>query len=274
MIAKIGSVYKDKLITVWSFGEKCLYHPCKFSCSVLGSCFCRPGLEGSQCKRSRQEHFYPRLDFVKFEVEDMDGTFTTMTPSEGQRIDFTGHGYATLHPEQYAHISDAEVLASHPFHVVLRYSIARSCTFGFGAKLVLSLRSTSLNDSVEFEVIADELQQGSRQARRSPQTVALLSGEMYNISLIYNSTDGGDNCPILVDAVVLIPDVSVTTVYTESGRDIRDQLQSCEQAALSLAEREPDYCDQLVFSASTEIYNGTLGKYPVTIPHLLPKKNV
>lgn len=242
-----------------------------FYCPVLGTCFCRPGLEGSQCERSQREHFYPALDFVKFEVEDMDGTFTTLTPSEGQGIDFTGHGYATLHPGQYAHISDAEVFASHQFHVIIRYSISRTCTFGFGAKLVLSLRSTSSNDRVEFEVFADELQQGSRQAWRSPQTVALLSGEKYNISLIYNSTDGGDYCPILVDAVVLIPDVSATRVYTESGRDIQDQLQSCEQAALSLAEQEPAYCDQLVFSASTEIYNGTLGKYPITIPHLPPK---
>ena len=241
-------------------------------CSVLGSCFCRPGLEGSQCKRSQQEHFYPMLDFVKFEVEDMDGTFTTLTPSEGQRVEFTGHGYASLRPEQYAHISDAEVLASHQFHVVLRYSISMSCTFGFGAKLVLSLRSTSSNDSVEFEVLADELQQGLSQAWRLPQTVALLSGELYNILLIYNSTDGGDTCPVLVDAVVLIPDVSVTRVYTESGTDIQDQLQNCEQAAMSLAEREPAYCDQLVFSASTEIYNGTLGKYPVTIPHVPPPK--
>ena len=241
-----------------------------YYCPVLGSCFCRPGLEGSQCERSQQEHFYPALDFVKFELEDMNGTFTTLTPSGGQGKDFTGHGYATLYPRQYAHISNAEVLASHQFHVVIRYSIARSCTFGFGAKLFLSLRSTSSNDSVKFEVLADEVQQGSKQAWRSPQTVALLSGEMYNISLIYNSTDGGDNCPVLVDAVVLIPDVSITRVYTESGRDIQNQLQSCEQAALSLAEQEPAYCDQLVFSASTEIYNGNLGKYPVTIPHLPP----
>ena len=234
-----------------------------FYCSVLGSCFCRPGLEGSHCKRSQREHFYPMLDFVKFEAEDMDGTFTTLTPSEGQRIEFTGHGYATLRPEQYAHISDAEFLASHQFHVVLRYSIARSCTFGFGAKLVLSLRSTSPNDSVEFEVLADELQLGSSQAWRSPQTVGLLSGEMYNISLIYNSNDGGDTCPVLLDAVVLIPDVSLTRVYTESGRDIQGQLQNCEHTAMSLEEQEPAYCDQLVFSASTEIYNGTLGKYHV-----------
>ena len=190
----------------------------------------------------------------------MDGAFTTLTPSEGQGVDFTGHGYAILHPGQYAHISDAEVLASHHFHFVIRYSIEGSCTFGFGAKLVLIIRSASSNDSVKFEILADELQQGSRQAWRSPQTVALLSGEMYNVSLTYNSSDSGDNCPVLVDAVVLIPDVGVTRVYTESGRDIQDQLQICEQVALSLVEQEPAYCNQLVFSASTEIYNGTVGK--------------
>ena len=190
----------------------------------------------------------------------MDGTFTTLTPSEGQGVDFTGHGYAILYPGEYAHISGAEVLASHQFYGVIRYSTTRFCTFGFATKLVFNITSTSSNDSVEFDILANELPQGSRQAWRSPQTVALLSGEMYNFSLTYSSTDGGDNCSILVDSLVLIPDVSLTRVYTESTREIQNQLQNCTRVSLSRAEPEPAYCNELVFSASAEIYNGTLGK--------------
>lgn len=50
----------------------------------------------------------------------------------------------------------------------------------------------------------------------------MFLGEMYNILLIYNSIDGGDNCFIFVDVVVLIFDVSVIMVYIELGRDIWD----------------------------------------------------
>lgn len=192
----------------------------------------------------------------------MNGTFTTMTPSEGHGIDFTGHGYAILHPGQYADIT-ARVLASHQFHTVIRYSITKSCTFGFATKLVLSVTGTRSNNSVEFDVLLDKLPQGSRQAWRSPQTFALYSGELYNFSLTYNSTDDGDNCSVLVDSLILIPDVNLTRVYTESERDTQDQLQSCVQASLSLVGPEPAYCNGLVFSASTEIYNGTLGKLAI-----------
>lgn len=190
----------------------------------------------------------------------MTGTFTTLIPSEGQVLHFTGHGYAILQTGGYAHISNAEVLASYHFYAVIHYSITRFCTFGFSTKLVLSVTSTSSNDSVEFEVLVNDLPQGSRQAWRSPQTVALLSGEKYNLSLTYDSTVGGDNCSILVDSLVLIPDVNITRVYTESGREVQNQLQNCEQVSISRVGDEPGYCEELVFSASAEIYNGTLGK--------------
>ena len=176
-------------------------------------------------------------------------------------MDFTGHGFAILHPGQYAYIANAEVLTSHQFYTVLRYSITQSCTFGFSTKLVLSITSSSSNSSVEFDVLMKKLPQGSGKTWRSAQTVALLTGKVYNFSLTYNSTDSIDNCSILVDSLVFLPDVNTTRAYTESERDAQDHLQNCVHASLSLAGAEPAYCDKRVFSASTELYNGTLGKF-------------
>ena len=228
---------------------------------LIGSCFCRVGVEGSQCKRTEQGRFFSALDFIKFEVEDMNGTFTIVKPSEGRGTAFTGSGYVLSLPGQYAH-TNADILASHKYHAVVRYSITESCAFSSAAKLVFSVTSTSLNDSVHFNILLEQLPQGSGQAWRSGDSVQLFSGEVYNFTLMYSSAGGSDNCSLLVDSLVFIPDVNLTRVYTESERGIQSQLQTCVQAKTSLSQDQPEpaYCQALVFSASTEIYNGTLGE--------------
>ena len=198
---------------------------------------------------------------MKFEVEDMNGTFTTFTPSEGSRISFTGSGFAMLHPGQFAHTSVADMtLASHEYHAVVRYSIMESCFFGFPSKLVLIVNSLSSNDSLEFNIFLDQLPQGSGQAWKSRSTLQLFSDEVYNLTLTYNASDSNGNCSVLLDSLVFIPDVNITRVYTGSSEETQNQLQSCVRAktSLSQAQCEPAQCQELVFSVSTEIYNGTL----------------
>lgn len=198
---------------------------------------------------------------MKFEVEDMNGTFTAFTPSEGSRISFTGSGFAMLHPGQFAHTGVADVtLASHEYHAVIRYSITESCFFGSPSKFVLIVNSLSSNDSSEFNIFLDQLPQGSGQAWQSCSTLQLFSDEVYNITLSYNASDSSDNCSVLVDSLVFIPDVNITRIYTGSSEETKNQLQSCVRAKMSLsqAQSEPAQCQGLVFSVSTEIYNGTL----------------
>ena len=227
----------------------------------LGSCTCRVGVEGSQCQRSEQGRFFPSLDFMKFEVEDMNGTFSAFTRSEGSRISFTGSGFAILYPGQFAHTSVADMtLASHEYHAVIRYSVRESCFFGSPSKLVLIVNSFSSNDSSEFNIFLDQLPQGSGQGWQSRRTLQLFSDEVYNLTLTYNASDSSGNCSVLVDSLVFIADVNITRVYTGSSEETQNQLQSCVRAKTSLAQAqsEPAQCQGLVFSVSTEIYNGTL----------------
>ena len=172
---------------------------------------------------------------MKFEVEDMNGTFTTFTPSEGSRISFTGSGFAMLRPGRFAHTSVADMtLASHEYHAVIRYSIMESCFFGFPSKLVLIVNSLSSNDSLEFNIFLDQLPQGSGQAWQSRSTLQLFSDEVYNLTLTYNASDSSDNCSVLLDSLVFIPDVNITRVYTGSSEDLRISFRVvCEQKRLS-----------------------------------------
>ena len=164
----------------------------------------------------------------------------------------------------------SKVLASHQFYAVLHYSITQSCTFDFSAKLVLGITSTGQNTSIEFDLLMEKQPERSGKTWRSPQTVTLLTGKVYNLSLTYNSTNDIENCSVHVDSLVFLPDVNTTRAYTESERDTQDQLHSCAQASLSLAASEPAYCNKLVFAASTEIYNGTLGKFISSLTDFSP----
>lgn len=192
----------------------------------------------------------------------MNGTFTVVNPSDGREVAFTGTGYAAFLPGQYAHTSIRHIPASHHYQAVIRYTISSNCMFGSVAKVILKVETISFNESVEFNIFLEQLSHGSGQAWRSPDTVELFSGEVHNLTLIYNSTGGSDNCSFLVDSLVFLPDVNLTRAYTESTTDTRNQLQSCVRAKTSLSQLQSEqaYCKALVFVVSTEIYNGTLGK--------------
>lgn len=227
-----------------------------------GSCLCRSGVEGSSCDRAQQGRFYPFLDFIILEVEDMTGTFTTSTKHEGRGVAFTGTGYASFLSDQYAFTSTSVVHVSHSYYVVIRYSFPPSCSSSFGARFTLKVDASGFNESIKFDIFLDELSSGSGQAWKSPNTLKLFAGGEVNFTLIFNSSYSGHVCSFLVDSLVLIPDISVTRVFTESEQDVRHQLQSCVQArtSLPLVEPAPAYCRTIIFSVSTEIYSGTLGK--------------
>ena len=192
----------------------------------------------------------------------MNGTFTVVNPSAGRGVVFTGTGYAVFLPGQYARTSVSHIPASHHYQAVIRYTISSNCMFGSAAKVILKVETISFNKSVEFNIFLEQLSHGSGQAWRSPDTVELFSGEVYNFALIYNTTGGSDNCSFFVDSLVFLPDVNFTRAYTESRTDTQNQLQSCVRAKTSLSQlqSEPAYCKALIFLVSTEIYNGTLGK--------------
>ncbi|XP_068695326.1 laminin subunit beta-1-like isoform X2 [Montipora foliosa] len=246
-------------------GTDCQQCPCDFGgafpiCNKSsGLCTCRSGVEGTTCNRAQQGQFYPFLDFVILEGEDMHGTFTSVTEYDGRGVAFTGSGYASFFPGQYAFTNASNILASYHYYAVIRYSVHSSYTSGPEARLTLKVEAISFNESSEFNIFLEQLPSGSQQAWMSQDTVKLFAGETYNISLFYNSS-GDYNYPFLVDSIVLIPDLSLTRVFTESGQDIRNHLQSCVQARASLphVEPEPAYCSALMFSVSAELYNGTL----------------
>ena len=233
-----------------------------FIICLPGTCSCRHGVEGIHCKRSQAGHFFPALDYVRFEAESMTGSFSTaLHPwlvSEGV---FTRRGYATLLPGQYVLFHNISSPASYWFHPVVRYGLPESCSFGFAAKLVLRTESNKFNNSVQFEKFIDRLSLGLGQAWMIPETVQLLVSELYNFTLFYTNSDHANNCSLIVDSLVLFPNLNSTRVYTQSSANTRRRLTECFKSSVSQDNKpKAAYCEPLVFSASSEIYNGTLGK--------------
>ena len=175
---------------------------------------------------------------------------------------FTGTGYASFLSGQYAFTSTSIIPVNHSYYVVMRYNFPPSCSSSFGAQFTVKVDASGFNRSIKFDISLDELSRGSGQAWKSPKTLKLFAGEEVNFTLIFNSSDSGHVCSFLVDSLVFIPDVTTTRVFTESEQDTRHQLQSCVQArtTLPLEEPVPANCSAVVFSVSTELYSGTLGK--------------
>ena len=189
------------------------------------------------------------------------GNFTIVTASQGYGTAFTGWGYGKLVPGQSMHYPHISLLASHDYHLVVRYSFLDGCEASSESKLVLRIDSQSKNDTLQIEIPVAELTSGVGQAWMIQGTVGLLSDTVYNLTLWFDAPVN-DSCSILIDSLLAIPNINQTRVYSKAGDTVRMELSGCleNRTALSLVKQESAECERLVFSASTEIYNGTLGK--------------
>lgn len=221
---------------------------------TTGSCHCRHGVEGNQCTYPSPGRFYPALDYLLFEAESATGTFISNTPTSAMGSAFTGRGYAELPPDKMVHFSNIKVKVTNKYTVIVRYSASGQCTYG---NTTFNITGPNVN---EVEVIsASDIILGNGRAGQLPELVTLVSGEDYNVTVSFN---GSSDCKVLIDSLVVIPYVNASRVFTMSAQHHQNTLMQCvtKRASLSSIPTEPANCSKLVFSASTQIYNGTLGK--------------
>ena len=93
------------------------------------------------------------------------------------------------------------------------------------------------------------------------QPVELLESTVYNFTLVFSGA-ANDSCSDLVGSFLAVPYVNQRRVFQMSEGAVKLEVAECfrHRAALSLVEQEDAACEGLVFSASTEVYNGTLGE--------------
>ena len=208
-------------------------------------------MDGPLCKNTVQGRFFPALDFLRFEAEKMKGNFTL----ESSGSLFTGLGFARLWGEQYVKFIDIIVPIAYSYYPVIRYGggcseskvvvTATQESYTYTEEVPLQF---SVNGSGEAYIF------GNQSLYRGALNLTITNK---NAMLVSSSCS-----PLLIDSVVLIPDARHTRVFRESNSTVQAALQRCtkSRSSLSLAKQESSQCEALVFSASTEIYNGTKGK--------------
>ena len=222
-------------------------------------CHCRQGVESQFCTSAISGTFYPAVDYLLFEAESSVGNYATLTPANGYGSVYTGRGYAQLSSGQYVHFNSLNVKVSYQYFVVVRYTFPGQCTANT-SELELKIQGPTLVKNCTVHLV--DLEMGSGQALTFPGLLPLLKGIDYNFTITYISSSSSD-CKVQVDSIVLIPYVNGTRVFTMSSMVIQSTLQGCvnSRIALSRVGTEQANCSSLVFSTSTEIYNGTLGKF-------------
>ena len=226
-----------------------------------GTCYCRRGVEGLICERTESGRFFPALDFALVEAEGGAGNFTAVLPSEGHATAFTGSGYAQLSPGHIVRITNIRGPATFAYRLVMRYTLLEPCEVSPHSELTLEMHTDDPNSGFTAKVALDQLVRGVGQAWLVPAPVELLESTVYNFTLVFSGA-ANDSCSVLVDSFLAVPDVNQTRVAQMSDVAVKLELAECfrHRAALSLVKQEDAGCEGLVFSASTEVYNGTLGE--------------
>ena len=197
------------------------------------------------------------------EAEGGAGNFTAVLPSEGHATAFTGSGYAQLSPGHILRITNIRGPATFAYRLVMRYTLLEPCEVSPHSELTLEMHTDDPNPNSSFiaEVALDQLVRGVGQVWLVPAPVELLESTVYNFTLVFSGA-ANDSCSVLVDSFLAVPDVNQTRVAQMSDGAVKLELAECfrHRAALSLVKQEDLACEGLVFSASTEVYNGTLGE--------------
>ncbi|XP_048586843.1 laminin subunit beta-2 isoform X1 [Nematostella vectensis] len=217
-----------------------------------GSCTCRKGVEGFSCKQALHGTFYPALDYLLHEAETTGISATTITPATGFGSEFTGHGYSQLVSGRPFVFHNIQVPVEHQYYLVLRYTTSSHCNDAQGARV--SLTVDGLVPKLQTPFTSVNL--GTGQAMVVLLPGSLIPGKSYNVTVTYL---GNNECQFGLDSLVMVPDVNSTRVFQLSGPGTPGVLQDCvnSRIAMSRINTENPQCRALVFSASTELYNGT-----------------
>lgn len=221
----------------------------------LGACKCRHGVGGPLCKKTLPNRFYPAVDFLLFEAENAMGKFVLVSPLEDDKTTFTGPGFAQLSPGDHLKFKNIPVAIKHIYHIVIRY---RGGCKGAHPVVTITQENNNATEKVQLKSSFNISEETYILGKQSSDSVVL------NVTIEYNKTNSlSSNClPLLIDSLVLIPDMTDTRVFRESNSTIQETLQNCVKSRISLLsnQTESPQCEALVFSANAEIYNGTKRK--------------
>ena len=237
---------------------------------------CRPNITSTGrkiCDTPDRGFFCPSIDHLTFEAELTGGTFYSDVVEDGER-EYTGLGFARLEAGEESVVS-VDVPFSGQYRVVLRYSVGANTTEIDIQYQVRMLNCTEMGggsscddktppdvpcvppeDAELVDIFNLTLSNGS--AASSDRFHCFVAGRTYTVTIRSLLSQG----PVLLDSVVLIPDVAGLKVFENQTDKLEDYItRRCIQSQEMLRtteEEDKDFCRPLTCAVTFEIYDGAL----------------
>jgi len=254
-------------------------------CDVItGSCTCNPGMSGRRCDTVESGYYVPSLDADLY--QGVSGSCTEDTAIHSTAQPYTGRTFYRCTEGQqlsFEAMSGAD-MASMPLqwyaYPVLRYSLTGDSPWLLlqmelqvtGASEVdLSTYEANYNTTVADNscredsaptIIISNLTVGSGLSWRPESNVTIDIRCVYTISLVVGGPGNATAENILIDSVVLMPDIAMTDTYQLAEPSKQIVYDECVSETLNLATNELAHyradCQDLTKSVMSEMHTGSL----------------
>ena len=156
---------------------------------------------------------------------------------------------------------DAEALSWSGSDLVSTYTTSADNPFSWNITIAIFDSANSLLNSSHLSVAS--LNVGETKIWNDSSVIQLRQGLNYRMTFTYDAvSNAGIPWPIIIDSVVLLPDLTNNLYYTVQSEAVKSEVLNChtQSASLSTTFGLPSVCRQHIFGASVIIYNGSLGK--------------
>lgn len=242
----------------------------KSQCDITtGECDCRPNLEGRKCSELKSGYFAPLLDFQTYEGENASHSTDVQPqirePYSGRESLWTGPGYVRVFEKSTLDFDIDDIPSTSNYDILLRYE-----PLGHSRWDKARLKVEKIEGTPEKNASCKSDPESHRSIYFHPEgryslaeggPVCFEKGSKYKVNLEMGAkTHGPETSSILIDSMVLMPNLENHPLFQGPGGDYRKQefqrYRCAEMLFNSEKTRLPKVCEPYYYSLSYIQYDG------------------
>ena len=212
-----------------------------------GECTCLPNFSGRKCDAVAPGYFLPAPAHLLFEAEGGNLTQVDVPGYEGlnTQLAFTGEGLVRVERGDRLELT---ITVPHflDYIPILRYFSLQTGAVILEVILMNDFERCQVDDRVQSAVL-----------NNSESYIAFLPTCLQESPTFYTISLTPTDATLWVDSVVLVPNLSLSPIYSQLTPQQQDEVEECIQSYYSLAPSPPS-CNQILFSILANFYQTVL----------------